>query len=264
MAHSERHEELVAAQALGLPLGNERAELERHLAEGCPICEGLLADFRGAATALAAGLPEAVPPPELKAKILGSLGPSRGAAAPIPARPAAAAAFPWRALAAAAALALIVVGVDDSRLRREREELRSQSASLEDKLRTAETALAERVLRARVLESDDVQMLILGGQGPQPDARARVFWSERARRGIIVASNLAPLPSDRQYELWVFLKGKPVNAGVFDADTSGRALFESTEFPEPRTSAEAFAVTVEPRGGVPAPTGPIVLVGKTS
>ena len=50
MAHSERHEELVAASALGLPLGDERAELDRHLAEGCAVCEGLLADFRGAAS----------------------------------------------------------------------------------------------------------------------------------------------------------------------------------------------------------------------
>jgi len=34
MAHSERHEELVAAVALGMPLpGAERAELEAHLAE---------------------------------------------------------------------------------------------------------------------------------------------------------------------------------------------------------------------------------------
>ena len=29
MAHSERHEELVAAVALGMPLGPERAELEQ-------------------------------------------------------------------------------------------------------------------------------------------------------------------------------------------------------------------------------------------
>ena len=60
----------------------------------------------------------------------------------------------------------------------------------------------------------------------------------------------------------MFQEGKPVPAGVFDPDPSGRALFESTEFPP--ADAEAFAVTVEPRGGVPAPTGPIVLVGKTS
>ena len=258
MAHSERHEELVAASALGLPLlgEGERAELDRHLAEGCAVCEGLLADFRGAATALAAGVPVATPPPELKARILGALGPARVAPRET------SGGLPWKALAAAAALALLVLGVDDARLRRQREELRSQTAVLEGKLRTTETALAERVLRARVLENDDVQMLLLGGQGPQPDARARVFWSPRARRGIILASNLAPLPPDRQYELWVFQKGKPVNAGVFDADPKGQALFESTEFPLPE--AEAFAVTVEPRGGVPAPTGPIVLVGKTS
>jgi hypothetical protein len=161
-------------------------------------------------------------------------------------------------------LGLIVVGVDDARLRRQREDLRSQSAALSDKLRTAESALAERVLRARVLESEDVQMMILGGQGPQPEARGRVFWSARARRGIIVASNLAPLPPDRQYELWVFQNGKPINAGVFDADAGGNALFESTEFPQAPQVAEMFAVTVEPRGGMPAPTGPIVLAPKSS
>ena len=259
MAHSERHEELVAASALGPASRDERAELDRHLAEGCAVCEGLLADFRGAATALAATVPAATPPPELKAKILGAARPRARRAASRPPED-----CRGRRSRAAAVLALVVLGVDDARLRREREELRSQTAALEGKLRTTETALAERVLRARVLENDDVQMLLLGGKGPQPDARARVFWSARARRGIILASNLAPLPPDRQYELWVFLKGKPVNAGVFDADPSGRALFESTEFPQPDASAEAFAVTVEPRGGVPAPTGPIVLVGKTS
>ncbi|MET0620593.1 MAG: hypothetical protein ABW056_09950, partial [Thermoanaerobaculia bacterium] len=106
MAHSERHEELVAASALGLPLGDERAELDRHLAEGCAVCEGLLADFRGAATALAATVPEATPPPELKAKILGALGPARVAPRET------SGGFPWKALAAAAVLALVVLGVD--------------------------------------------------------------------------------------------------------------------------------------------------------
>jgi anti-sigma-K factor RskA len=261
MAHSERHEDLVAAAALGLPLlgVEEQAELDRHLAEGCAVCEGLLADFRRAATALAAGVPETAPPTDLKGRILDALGPAR-----VIEKPAAPSAFPWRALAAAAVLALIVIGLDDARLRRQREELRSQSAALAEQLRGAETALAERVLRARVLESDDVQMMILGGQGPQPEARGRVFWSERARRGIVVASNLAPLPPDRQYELWVFQDGKPVNAGVFDVDPNGRALFESSEFPQQLRTVEMFAVTVEPRGGVPAPTGPIVLAPKTS
>jgi len=256
MAHSERFEELVAASALGILEGAEQAELARHLAEGCPTCEELLRDLRAAAAAMASGVRPVTPPAHVRRSILDSLGPARVPAARPPASTSPSA---WRAFAAAAALLLVAVGLDDAKQRRQGEEMRSQTAALAGRLQTAETALAERVLRARVLESDDVQMMLLGGKGPQPDARARVFWSPRAKRGILVASNLAALPADRQYELWVFLDGKPVNAGVFDVDASGRALFESTDFPEP--GAQNFAVTVEPRGGLPAPSGPIVLVG---
>jgi len=39
MAHSERHEDLAAALALGALVGPERAELEAHLQEGCLRCE---------------------------------------------------------------------------------------------------------------------------------------------------------------------------------------------------------------------------------
>jgi len=256
MAHSERFEELVAASALGILEGAEQAELARHLAEGCPTCEELLRDLRAAAAAMASGVRPVTPPAHVRRSILDSVGPARVQAARPPASTSPSA---WRAFAAAAALLLVAVGLDDAKQRRQGEEMRSQTAALAGRLQTAETALAERVLRARVLESDDVQMMLLGGKGPQPDARARVFWSPRAKRGILVASNLAALPADRQYELWVFLDGKPVNAGVFDVDASGRALFESTDFPEP--GAQNFAVTVEPRGGLPAPSGPIVLVG---
>lgn len=257
MAHSERYEELVALQVLGVPIGAERSDLDAHFREGCALCDELLVQMRIAATALAAGVPEASPPVDLRRKILAKVTTPR--VSPRISPPATTA---WRVLAAAAALILVVVGLDDAGLRRQREDLRSRSAQLAGRLQSAETELAQRALRARVLESDDVRMLTLGGKGPQPGAQGRVFWSERARRGVLVAGNLAVLPPDRQYELWVFLKGKPVNAGVFDADEKGRALFESTDFPEPQ--AQNFAVTIEPRGGVSAPTGPIVLVGTPS
>jgi anti-sigma-K factor RskA len=246
----------VAALAAGIPLGAERAELDAHLREACVRCEELLVELRQAATALAAGVPAAVPPDALRRRILASLGPSRVHEAPI-ARPVRI----WPVLAAVAALLVLAVGLDDARLRRQREDLRSQSAQLASRLQSAETELAQRVLRARVLESDDVRMLTLGGKDPQPRAQGRVFWSERARRGVLVAGNLSPLPSDQQYELWVFQKGKPIAAGVFDVDAQGRALFESKDFPE--AEVQNFAVSIEPRGGVPAPTGPIVLVGST-
>jgi anti-sigma-K factor RskA len=259
VAHSEKFEELAALQALGLPLGEESSEFARHLEEGCPACEELLADFRFSASALSAGVPARRPRPELREQILKSLAGPRFQAVSTPARSSGAALW----LAAAAALLLAVVVWDDARLRRQREDLRSQTAQLSAELTSARSEAARRDLRARVLESDDVRVLLLGGKYPQPSARGKVFWSEKAKTGMLVAANLAPLPSDKQYELWVFAESKPVAAGVFDADASGRAVFESKSLSDLR-AAQNFAVTVEPRGGVPQPTGPIVLVGTPS
>jgi hypothetical protein len=256
MAHDERFEELAALQALGLPLGEESGAFARHREEGCPTCEELLVDFQISASALASGVPERRPRPELKQRILGSLPGVRPAVVAMPRRPSGAA---WW-LAAAAALLFAFAAWDDARLRRQREDLRSQTAQLSAELSTARQEMARRDLRVRVLESDDVKVLFLGGKDPQPSARAKVFWSEKAKTGMLLAGNLAPLPPDKQYELWVFAEGKPVAAGVFDVDASGRALFESTSLPGV-AAAQNFAVTIEPRGGVSQPTGPIVLVG---
>ncbi len=256
MAHNERFEELVALRALGLPMGADGAEFARHLA-GCPECERLLAELREAAATLSTTVVPLAPPPDLRRRILGSLTEApRAVARPRPSI------VPWM-LAAAAALLVVIVGLDDARLRRQREELRSRTDDLSARLASAKQDLARQDLRARVLESDDVRLLFLGGKGPQPDARGKVFWSPKAKRGVLLAGNLAVLPSGKQYELWVFAKGKPVPAGVFDADSSGRAVFESRDL-SAVDRAENFAVTVEPAGGVPAPTGPIVLVGTPS
>ncbi len=293
--HSERFEEIAALQALGIPLGADAEEFAQHL-RGCAICEALVADFTESAAALSATAMPVAPPPSLKTRILGSLesGPavsprsigresephgSKGGATTTR-RPSVA---PW-IFAAAAGLLFFLLVTDDARLRREREDLRSQTAAfraqagegedlrkqaaalrqekanLSERLTAAQRSLARRDLQARVLESDDVQMLFLQGKAPQPHARGRVFWSTRAGRGVVVAGNLSVLPAGKQYELWAFSGGKPVPAGVFDADSAGRVLFESKDLSRIGTP-EKFAVTVEPRGGVDAPTGPIVLLG---
>jgi len=274
MTHNERYEELAALQALGTPLGAEGEEFSRHLAE-CPICRQLLQEWQEAASALATSAPAVSPRPEVRRRILASLdaaSPESGANAPAAfqagsaTRPPASGAgrrggpsAPWL-FAAAASLLLVMALWDDAALRRERERLRGESFELSERVASAEKSLARRDLQVRVLDSDDVRMMTLGGKAPQPEARGKVFWSPRAKRGVLLAGNLKPLPSDKQYELWVFSKGKPVRAGVFDVDASGRALMESPDLSEIE-AAQNFAVTVEPRGGVSSPTGPIVLAG---
>jgi len=259
MRHNETHEELAALAALSALDGEDARAFQEHLEEGCARCEEILADMRTASSALAASVPRRPPREGLRAQILERVATSTGRIAPMRKKRALSESVAWF-LAAAASLILAFFGLDDLRLRGQREQLRSRAAELSAKLSSAQREIARRDLRVRVLESEDVRILSLAGKDPQPDARARVFWSEKAKRGILVAGNLAALPADKQYELWVFDQGKPVAAGVFDADAQGRAFHESPGLAA-IAAAQNFAVTVEPRGGVAAPTGPVVLAG---
>src|SRR5437879_6565070 len=152
--HDERFEELAALEALGLPLGGESGAFARHREEGCPTCEQLLLDFPVAASALAAGLPARRPRPEVRARILRSLPGARASVVAMPRRSSSSAAW-W--LAAAAALLFAFAAWDDARLRRQREDLRSQTTQLSAELATARQDVARRDLRVKVLESDDVK-----------------------------------------------------------------------------------------------------------
>jgi len=54
-----------------------------------------------------------------------------------------------------------------------------------------------------------------------------------------------------QYQLWALVGGKPVSLGVFDKDDADSSLMkEMKSVPV----AQAFAVTLEPRGGSINPT----------
>jgi anti-sigma-K factor RskA len=63
--------------------------------------------------------------------------------------------------------------------------------------------------------------------------------------------------------LWLIPgQGNSISAGIFDVDTKGNG---SVLPPLPSgLTAKAFAVTIEPRGGVPKPTGKKVLFGVVS
>ena len=89
---------------------------------------------------------------------------------------------------------------------------------------------------------------------------AFAFWS-RAQGLVFTAARLPDLPQGRTYQLWVLTAGAPVSAGLFRPDASGgsSAVFDT---PVALPTPAGLAVSIEPEGGVPAPTGDIVLVGK--
>ena len=69
------------------------------------------------------------------------------------------------------------------------------------------------------------------------------------------------IPSDKQYQLWAIVDGKPIDMGVFDLQLEVNELIEIPHI----ENAQAFAVTLEKRGGVASPTMEAMYVlGETS
>jgi len=89
-----------------------------------------------------------------------------------------------------------------------------------------------------------------------------VAWSPVKKKVMIdMASIKMPVnDKDHQYQLWALVGGKPVDLGVFDKSPS-----DTTDMKEMKSvaSADAFAVTLEPRGGSANPTmDELMVLGK--
>ena len=68
------------------------------------------------------------------------------------------------------------------------------------------------------------------------------------------------MPGDKAYQLWFVTTTGPVSASVFTPDNQGSAEIVAGINPA-MAQPTAMAVTLEPAGGVPAPTGSMYLVG---
>ena len=95
-------------------------------------------------------------------------------------------------------------------------------------------------------------------QAAQPRASGRAFWS-RSHGVMFTATGLPPLPKGKVYQLWVVTKSTPLSAGLLTPDGSGHVMAVA-DMP-PGVEPVAVAVTIEPEGGVPSPTGARYLVG---
>jgi anti-sigma-K factor RskA len=112
---------------------------------------------------------------------------------------------------------------------------------------------------ARILASPYAKMASLNGTEFAKDAYAMVFVEPDTRRGFFYANNLPALPAGKTYQLWV-ITDKPVSAGTFllDRGRKGRVMLQN--IPDVGR-IKRFAVSLEPAGGRPLPTGGIYLAG---
>jgi anti-sigma-K factor RskA len=165
----------------------------------------------------------------------------------------------WVGWAVAAAIAIAA-----THFYQEREALRGslmvQAGQIEQL--TAEQARAREIVDALTDRSAQrVTLSLTKAPGPpQPTGRATYL----AGRGtlIFLGSHLQPLPAGKTYELWVIPASgaAPVPAGIFHPDAQGNANVVTVRLGG-AGAAKAFGITIEPSGGSPTPTLPIVMAG---
>jgi anti-sigma-K factor RskA len=73
----------------------------------------------------------------------------------------------------------------------------------------------------------------------------------------MMINNLPQPASDKQYQLWALINNKPEDLGVFEVKQQ-KLLVKMRNV----RNAQVFAVTLEPRGGSPTPTGAMYVMGK--
>ncbi|MCD6066808.1 MAG: hypothetical protein K0S33_1634 [Bacteroidetes bacterium] len=88
-----------------------------------------------------------------------------------------------------------------------------------------------------------------GLEKKDPSSLALICWNTASKDVYIDVKNLPAAPEGKQYQLWAIVDGKPIDLGVMD--TSGKAEFHKMKAV---ASAQAFAVTLETKGGSPVPT----------
>lgn len=172
----------------------------------------------------------------------------------------------WAVGTAAAALAAAAFtgGVVASRYEARLGLMARETAALRQRLQRDSVALEGQLAvyrsAAELLHDPATQIVALRGVGPSPQATGRVVW-HAVNGGHLFVANLSAPPPGKAYELWAIGEGAPQPAGVFQVDAQGRGSHRIAPV-DAAKPVKVFAVTLEPAGGVPAPTGPTVLASK--
>jgi len=249
-------EEDLDLYALGALESEEAQELASHL-EVCPECTQKLKEAHARVALLALAAPSQEAPRRVKERLLRQIAGRRAE------QPPARRALFWRWAAPALAAVLLVLAVWVVALRTENSELYRQVRGLEGKQQTMEAELTRARAVLELLTAPDTAKVTLVAGEAHPAPQGKVFY--HPQKGLLFyVANLPALPSGKTYQLWLVpTQGNPISAGTFQTDTHGNGEVLLPQLPA-GVAAKAFAVTVEPAGGVPQPTGPKVLVGLTA
>lgn len=264
MTHQDVYD-LAPEYVLGTLDDVTRGRVLAHLS-GCPACRAEVAAVSKTLDAVGRSVDPVEPPVGLRARVAAipaadvrplAAGTTRAATAGSPV---------WAALQIAAAVVMVVAVWQWMAARQEVSSLQARIAELQSDTRdllVARAALEEQVQtvthQAQVLRASDLVTYTLTASDPARGAHARAYVSHKDGM-VFTAEGLPALPAGRVYQLWVIVDAKPVSVGVFEPDATGR-VHAVMDTPPISVMPARVAVTIEPTGGLPQPSGAVYLTG---
>ena len=131
---------------------------------------------------------------------------------------------------------------------------------LEDKNKLEQTVSAKERLNNQinasyaVLKDENNIVVKLAGQAVSPTSSAKVYWNNKTNKVYVDASSLPTPPEGKVYQVWSIKLAPsltPTSIGLIDnAEDKMKYLIEV----EGTVGAEAFGITLEPKGGSKTPT----------
>lgn len=265
MSSHEQFAEDLALYALDALEGQERLNLEQHLAT-CTSCKRELEQLRGDGALLALSTLGPKPPQRARKRLLDAVASEPSRISPVPLRdlprdtpkdePRTRSWWGWLGWAATAAVIVFAAS------------LAKENYALKGELRMASSILSQRTAdleQARsltnALTNPEGQHFTLVAMKTPPQPQGKAIYVRNRSSLIFLANNMPSLPSQKTYELWLIpVEGAPVPAGLFKPDAHGSATVINPPLP-PGLQAKAFAITVENEAGATTPTMPIVMMG---
>lgn len=143
-------------------------------------------------------------------------------------------------------------------LEKELAEVRQQAEQSEVQVRQMRGSMERMGENLAMVTSPAVTVSPLRPAGEQSAARGVLFVAADHQHWYLAVHDLSPAESGRDYQLWWVTDQGMVSGGTFEARQGEKVELSSETMPE---NTRNVMITIEPEGGVRAPTGPEVLRG---
>ena len=242
---------IVESYVLGLASPEERTEFEKMCRQYPEVLEArtafeLTMEMQAMENAI-------TPPADLKSKIFAQLD-SSSPARVVAMQPTAVKSMNWLKYAAAACVILLAGSIYLNI------SLSNKNKTLQNNYDNTVAELGDVKKDIQILQQNpNVKMASMKGQEISPASYATVYWDTASRDVYLMINNMPKPASDKQYQLWAFLDGQPIDMGLIEITEKPLQLYRLKK----AQSAQAFAITLEKKGrnDISKPGGDVYVMG---